>query len=207
YFPLLFGLTVPIYSKPFRTAREYLKTAKRLEVYLQYFASKGLPDKVSFQIFHDPGYITRHFDTIYLKEEPLKYNYFVQSSRAQRTSPHTSLKTPIEPNDTTSGSIEPSRKRKRAKRKQPNTLTLRFPKLIIDQDTYFKRLRKTFNERDQEVEKLDQEVKNLEQEVKKQQKQVQELQSKLLQQEDQHQEELSRRYILDCKIYYKQPDC
>ncbi|KAJ5199438.1 hypothetical protein N7472_004642, partial [Penicillium cf. griseofulvum] len=149
----------PIYSKPFRTAREYLKTTKRPEVYLQYFASKGLLDK----IFHDPGYITRHFDTIYLKEEPLKCNWYKRlgNSQAQRTSLHTSLKTPIEPNDTTSGSIELSRKRKRAKRKQPNTL-----------DTYFKRLHKTFDERDQEVKKLDQEVKNLEQEVKKQQKQV-----------------------------------
>lgn len=77
----------------------------------------------------------------------------------------------------------------------------------MDQDTCFKRLRKTFDKRDQEVEKLDQEVENLEQEFEKQQKQVQELQSKLLQQEDQHQEELSRRRILDCKICYKQPDC
>ncbi|KAJ5607197.1 hypothetical protein N7537_003816 [Penicillium hordei] len=68
-----------------------------------------------------------------------------------RTSLRISLKTPIELNDATSGSIEPSRKRKRAKRKQPNTL-----------DTCFKRLRKTFDERDQEVEKLDQEVENLE---------------------------------------------
>ncbi|CAI7567058.1 unnamed protein product, partial [Penicillium palitans] len=73
----------------------------------------------------------------------------------------------------------------------------------MDQDTCFKRLRKAFDERDQEVENLDQEVENLEQEVKKQQKQVQELQSKLLQQEDQHQEELSRRRILDCKICYR----
>ncbi|KAJ5944582.1 hypothetical protein N7516_004750 [Penicillium verrucosum] len=80
-----------------------------------------------------------------------------------------SNRTLIKPNDTTSSSIESSYKRKRAKRKQPNTL-----------DTYFKRLRRTFNKRDQEVKKLDQEVENLEKEVKKQQKQVQELQSKLL---------------------------
>ncbi|KAJ5529061.1 hypothetical protein N7527_002454 [Penicillium freii] len=70
----------------------------------------------------------------------------------------------------------------------------------MDQDTCFKKLRKTFDQRDQEVE-------NLEQEVEKQQKQVQELQSKLLLQEDRHQEELSRRRILDCKICYEQPDC
>ncbi|KAJ5607198.1 hypothetical protein N7537_003817 [Penicillium hordei] len=65
---------VPVYGKPFRAAREYLETAKRLEAYLQYFASEGLPDKVSFPIFYDPGYIIRHFDAIYLKEKPLKYN-------------------------------------------------------------------------------------------------------------------------------------
>ncbi|KAJ5775856.1 uncharacterized protein N7511_000867 [Penicillium nucicola] len=34
-----------------------------------------LPDKVRFQMFHDPGCVTRHFDAIHLKEEPLKCNW------------------------------------------------------------------------------------------------------------------------------------
>ncbi|KAJ5873273.1 hypothetical protein N7455_003816, partial [Penicillium solitum] len=140
--------------------------------------------------------MTSPSSTILIEDDELPPSWRSGNSQAQRTSPRTSLETLIEPNDATSGSMEPSRKRKRAKRKQPDTL-----------DTCFKRLRKTFDKRDQEVEKLDQEVENLEQEFEKQQKQVQELQSKLLQQEDQHQEELSRRRILDCKICYKQPDC
>ncbi|CAG7975528.1 unnamed protein product [Penicillium salamii] len=127
--------------------------------------------------------------TILIEDDELPPSWRSSNSQVQRTSPRTSLNILIEPNDATSGSIEPSPKRKRAKRKQPNTL-----------DTYFKKLRKTFDQRDQEVE-------NLEQEVEKQQKLVQELQSKLLLQEDRHREELSRRRILDCKICYEQPDC
>ncbi|KAF4768996.1 hypothetical protein HAV15_008846 [Penicillium sp. str.  len=66
---------VPVCGKPFRAAREYLETAKRPEACLQCFASEGLPDKVSFQMFHDPGCVTRHFDAIHLKEKPLKCNW------------------------------------------------------------------------------------------------------------------------------------
>ncbi|OQE57442.1 hypothetical protein PENNAL_c0402G04862 [Penicillium nalgiovense] len=95
--------------------------------------------------------MTSPSSTILIEDDELPPSWRSGNSQAQRTSPRTSLETPIEPNDATSGSIEPSRKRKRAKRKQPDTL-----------DTCFKRLRKTFDERDQEVEKLDQEVENLE---------------------------------------------
>lgn len=66
----------------------------------------------------------------------------------------------------------------------------------MDQDTCFKKLRKT----------LDEEVENLDQEVEKLQKKVQELESKLLLQEDQHKEELSRIRILKCCICDEQPD-
>ncbi|KAJ5676447.1 hypothetical protein N7536_012619 [Penicillium majusculum] len=95
--------------------------------------------------------MTSPLSTILIKDDELPPSW--------RTSPRISLETLIEPNDATSGSMEPSRKRKRAKRKQPDTL-----------DTCFKRLRKIFDKRDQEVEKLDQEVENLEQEFEKQQK-------------------------------------
>ncbi|KAF3010383.1 hypothetical protein E8E15_000801 [Penicillium rubens] len=132
--------------------------------------------------------MTSPSSTIVIEDDELPPSWRSANLQVQRTSPRTSPEILIEPNDAASGSIEPSRKRKRAKRKQPDTL-----------DTYFKKLRKTFDQRDQEVE-------NLEQEVEKQQKQVQELQSKLLLQEDRHQEELSRRRILDCKICYEQPD-
>lgn len=67
----------------------------------------------------------------------------------------------------------------------------------MDQDTCFKRLRKTV---DQTVEICDQKVEKLE-------KEVQELRNRLLLQEDRHQEELSRRRFLDCNICYEQPDC
>ncbi|CAG7957519.1 unnamed protein product [Penicillium salamii] len=140
--------------------------------------------------------MTSPSSTIVIEDDELPPSWRSANLQVQRTSLRTSPEILIEPNDAASGSIEPSRKRKRAKRKQPDTL-----------DTCFKKLRKTFDQRDQEVEKLDQKVENLEQEVEKQQKQVQELQSKLLLQEDRHQEELSRRRILDCKICYEQPDC
>ncbi|CAG7954326.1 unnamed protein product [Penicillium salamii] len=65
----------PVCGKPFCAAREYLETAKRPEACFQCFASEGLPDKVRFQMFHDPGYVTRHFDAIHLKEELLKCNW------------------------------------------------------------------------------------------------------------------------------------
>ncbi|KAJ5186099.1 hypothetical protein N7491_006030, partial [Penicillium cf. griseofulvum] len=64
----------PVRGKPLRATREYLETAKQPEACFQCFPSKGLPDKVRFQMFHDPGCITRYFDTIYLKE-PLTCNW------------------------------------------------------------------------------------------------------------------------------------
>lgn len=67
----------------------------------------------------------------------------------------------------------------------------------MHQDTSFKKLRKT----------VDEKVKTLNQDIENLQQQVQELQNKLLLQEDRHQEELSQRRILDCKICYGQPDC
>ncbi|KAJ5962649.1 hypothetical protein N7501_007590 [Penicillium viridicatum] len=62
-------------DKPLRATREYLETAKQTEACFQCFANEGLPDKVRFQMFHDPGCVTRHFDAIHLKEEPLKCNW------------------------------------------------------------------------------------------------------------------------------------
>ncbi|KAJ5705553.1 hypothetical protein N7536_001242 [Penicillium majusculum] len=123
--------------------------------------------------------------TILIEDNELPPSWRPTDSQVQRRSPYTSLGILIEPTDATSGSIEPSRKRKRAKGKQRDTL-----------DTCFKKLRKT----------LDEEVESLDQEVEKLQKQVQELQSKLLLQKDQHQEELSRIRILNCDICYEQPD-
>lgn len=64
-----------VHGKPLRATREYLETAKQPEACFQCFASEGLPDKVHFQMFHDPGCVTRHFDAIHLKEEPLKCNW------------------------------------------------------------------------------------------------------------------------------------
>ncbi|KAJ6163862.1 hypothetical protein N7497_003841, partial [Penicillium chrysogenum] len=65
----------PVCGKPLRATREYLKTAKLPEACFQCFASEGLPDKVRFQMYHDPGCVTRHFGAIHLKEEPLKCNW------------------------------------------------------------------------------------------------------------------------------------
>ncbi|KAJ5179439.1 hypothetical protein N7492_002649, partial [Penicillium capsulatum] len=65
----------PVRGKPLRATREYLETAKQPEACFQCFASEGLPDKVRFQMFHDPGCVTRHFDAIHLKEKPLKCNW------------------------------------------------------------------------------------------------------------------------------------
>ncbi|KAJ6093617.1 hypothetical protein N7486_008906 [Penicillium sp. IBT 16267x] len=69
-------LYISVYGKPLRATREYLKTAKQPEACFQCFASEGLPDKVRFQMFHDPGCVTRHFNAIHLKEEPLKCNSY-----------------------------------------------------------------------------------------------------------------------------------
>ncbi|KAJ5680041.1 hypothetical protein N7536_011180 [Penicillium majusculum] len=68
-------LHVSVHGKPLRVTRKYLETAKQPEACFQYFTSKGFPDKVRFQMFHDPGCVTRHFDAIHLKEEPLKCNW------------------------------------------------------------------------------------------------------------------------------------
>ncbi|KAJ5455026.1 hypothetical protein N7530_002366 [Penicillium desertorum] len=65
----------PIHGKPLRATREYLENAKQPEACFQCFATEGLPDKVRFQMFHNPGCVTRHFDAIHLKEEPLKCNW------------------------------------------------------------------------------------------------------------------------------------
>ncbi|KAJ5801087.1 uncharacterized protein N7518_003155 [Penicillium psychrosexuale] len=62
-------------QKPGGSWLEYLETAKQPEACFQCFASEGLPDKVRFQMFHDPGCVTRHFAAIHLKEEPLKWNW------------------------------------------------------------------------------------------------------------------------------------
>ncbi|ODM16317.1 hypothetical protein SI65_08317 [Aspergillus cristatus] len=66
---------VSVDGKPSRATREYLKNAKQPEACFQCFASEGLPDSVRFQMFHDAGCVTRHFDAIHLKEKPLKCNW------------------------------------------------------------------------------------------------------------------------------------
>ncbi|KAJ5346768.1 uncharacterized protein N7506_000021 [Penicillium brevicompactum] len=65
----------PVRGKPLHATREYLETAKQPEACFQCFANEGLPDKVRFQMFHDSGCVTRHFDAIHLKEEPFKCNW------------------------------------------------------------------------------------------------------------------------------------
>ena len=59
---------ISVHGKPLRATREYLETAKQPEACFQCFASEGLPDKVRFQMFHDPGCVTRHFDAKHLKK-------------------------------------------------------------------------------------------------------------------------------------------
>ena len=66
---------VSVRGKPLRATRAYLENTKQPEACFQCFASEGLPDKVRFQMFHDLGCVTRHFDAIHLKEEPLKCNW------------------------------------------------------------------------------------------------------------------------------------
>ncbi|KAJ6069145.1 hypothetical protein N7499_011032, partial [Penicillium canescens] len=130
--------------------------------------------------------MTSPSSTIIIEDEELPPNWPSTDSQVQRSFQHTSPESPIEPNDTASGSIGPSRKRRRAAGKRSETL-----------DTSFKKLRKT----------VDEKVKTLNQDIENLQQQVQELQNKLLLQEDRHQEELSQRRILDCRICYGQPDC
>ncbi|KAJ5589603.1 hypothetical protein N7537_012281, partial [Penicillium hordei] len=144
--------------------------------------------------------ITSPSSTIIIEDNELPPSWRPTDSQVQRRSPRTSLRILIEPTDATSGRIEPSRKRKRAKGKQRDTL-----------DTCFKKLRKTL---DEEVESLDQEVEKLQKQVQElqgklllqEERHQEELQSKLLLQKDQHQEELSRIRILNCNICYEQPD-
>ncbi|KAL4984463.1 hypothetical protein BDW68DRAFT_193609 [Aspergillus falconensis] len=64
-----------IHGKPSRATREYLENSKKPEACFQCFANEKLPDNVRFQMFHDAGCVTRHFDAIHLKEEPLKCNW------------------------------------------------------------------------------------------------------------------------------------
>lgn len=64
----------PVRGKPLRATKDYIETAKQPEACFQCFANEGLPDKFRFQVFHDPGCVTRLFDAIHLKEEPLKCN-------------------------------------------------------------------------------------------------------------------------------------
>ncbi|OQE24858.1 hypothetical protein PENFLA_c009G11054 [Penicillium flavigenum] len=95
--------------------------------------------------------MTSPSSTIVIEDDELPPSWRSANSHVQRTSPRTSPEILTEPNDAAIGSIEPSRKRKRAKGKQRDTL-----------DTCFKRLRKTL---DEEVESLDQEVKKLQKQI------------------------------------------
>lgn len=61
--------------KPTRATREYLVKAKRPAACFQCFARKGAPESVRFQMFHDAGCVTRHFDAMHLDEMPLKCNW------------------------------------------------------------------------------------------------------------------------------------
>ncbi len=61
--------------KPSRATKEYLENSQQPEACFQCFANEKLPDKVRCRMFHDAGCVTRHFDAIHLKEEPLKCNW------------------------------------------------------------------------------------------------------------------------------------
>ncbi|KAJ5491937.1 hypothetical protein PEX2_084880 [Penicillium expansum] len=116
--------------------------------------------------------MTSPSSTILIEDDELPLSWRPTDSQVQRRSPRTSLEVLIEPNDAASGSIESSRKRKRTKGTHRDTL-----------DTCFKKLRKT----------LDEEVGYRDQELERLQKQVQEIESKLLLQEERHEEELQSR--------------
>ncbi|KAL2836851.1 hypothetical protein BJX68DRAFT_250307 [Aspergillus pseudodeflectus] len=64
-----------MHGKPSRATKEYLENSEQPEACFQCFANKKLPDKVRCRMFHDAGCVTRHFDAIHLKEEPLKCNW------------------------------------------------------------------------------------------------------------------------------------
>ncbi|KGO50099.1 hypothetical protein PEX2_055700 [Penicillium expansum] len=159
--------------------------------------------------------MTSPSSTILIEDDELPLSWRPTDSQVQRRSPRTSLEVLIEPNDAASGSIEPSRKRKRAKGKGRDTL-----------DTCFRKLRKTFDEElgyfDQEVERLQQKFQEIERKLLLQEERYQEeLRSKLILQEERHQEELQRELLLQaeqhevalsqirtlrCIICYEQPD-
>ncbi|KAJ5249289.1 hypothetical protein N7468_000740 [Penicillium chermesinum] len=61
--------------RPTRATREYLAKAKRPAACFQCFASEEAPESVRFQMFHDAGCVTRHFDAIHLDEMPLRCNW------------------------------------------------------------------------------------------------------------------------------------
>ncbi|OOQ91679.1 C2H2 finger domain protein [Penicillium brasilianum] len=66
---------VSVAGKPSRATKEYLENSEKPEACFQCFANKGLADHVRFQMYHDAGCVTRHFDAIHLKEKPLKCNW------------------------------------------------------------------------------------------------------------------------------------
>ncbi|KAJ5531382.1 hypothetical protein N7527_004775 [Penicillium freii] len=74
--------------------------------------------------------MTSPSSTILIEDDELPPSWRSANSQVERTSPRTSPEILIEPNDATSGSIEPSPRRKRAKRKQPDTLDTCFKKLL-----------------------------------------------------------------------------
>ncbi|KAJ5967152.1 hypothetical protein N7501_003400 [Penicillium viridicatum] len=66
--------------------------------------------------------MTSPSSTILIDDDELPPGWRPTDSQVQRTSPRTSLGILIEPNDAATRSIDSSRKRKRAKGKQPDTL-------------------------------------------------------------------------------------
>jgi hypothetical protein len=66
---------ISVAGKPSRATKAYLENSEKPEACFQCFANKGLPDRVRFQMYHDAGCVTRHFDAIHLKEKPFKCNW------------------------------------------------------------------------------------------------------------------------------------
>ena len=64
-------MPVSVRGKPLRATKEYLEKSENPEACFQCFANEELPDNVRFQMFHDAGCVTRHFDAIHLKEQSL----------------------------------------------------------------------------------------------------------------------------------------
>ncbi|OJJ65752.1 hypothetical protein ASPBRDRAFT_70231 [Aspergillus brasiliensis CBS 101740] len=61
-----------IRGKPPRATKKYLENSELPEACFQCFTNEKLPEKVHCRMFYDAGCVTRHFDAVHLKKEPLK---------------------------------------------------------------------------------------------------------------------------------------